>query len=245
MNRTAAFFSLVLLSSISFAESRPSLEFETSTYGQYVWRGLVLTDGPVIQTSATAGYRGVHLNIFTNTDLDSANPRRGKFSDLDYEIGYDREIETATLSGGVIRYTFPNTPIESTTELYGGARFAVPLHPSVKVFADVGAIDGAYVTFDVAHSFAMRKLRPGMPWSAEFSAGIGAASKGFNRGYFGVERAGLVDFHPAFALPIGLGSHARLTPRVGYSGAIGSGLRRSEVLKAHNFYFGLSLLFRL
>ncbi|MCC7497898.1 MAG: hypothetical protein IT160_09995 [Bryobacterales bacterium] len=245
MKKTYRIVFVLLASGVAFAESHPSLDLETSALSQYVWRGIILTNGPLLQTSATADYRGVHLNILANNDLESSNGRRGEFSELDYEIGYDHHAERATLSCGLIHYTFPSTHEESTTELYAGAGFAVPLHPSVKVYSDVGAIHGTYVSFDLAHSIALPKLGPNKPWSAEFSAGAGAASKGFNRGYYGVERAGVVDFHPAIALPVSLGSRIRLTPRVGYSGVASSLLRPSEAPKAHNFYFGVSLLFHI
>ncbi len=224
------------------AEERIGVSFETGTYSQYIWRGLTMTDGPVLQTSTTATYRHAHLNVFTNMDLGAANQRPRKISELDFDAGYDRTFERVTLSGGFIHYTFPNTLFPTTTELYWGAAVAVPLHPAVKVFADVGAIRGTYVTLDVAHTITLLKPRPNVIWSAEFSAGLGAGSPGYNRGYFGVPHAALIDVHPAIAVPLSLGPHVRVTPRVGYGLVMDESLRQSEIAKVHGFYCGISFL---
>lgn len=228
---------------VLLAEQRPSATVEVGTYSQYIWRGMVITDGPVLQSSSTIDYRGYHLNVFTNTDLDSVNQRRGKVSELDFDAGYSRTFEKATVSAGLIHYTFPNTSVPSTTELYGGVGLAGPLHPSFKVYVDVGAIDGAYATFDVSHTLVLPRLRPNITWAAELSAGLGAGTSGYNTGYFGVSRTGLVDVHPGLALPIAFGKRLRITPRVGYAAVVDSALRKSLVARAHGFYYGLSLAY--
>jgi hypothetical protein len=222
------------------AADRPGVNVEASAYNQYVWRGMVITDGPVLQTSTTAGYRAFHLNLFTNTDLGSVNGRRGKFSEVDYDMGYDYSAEKMTLSGGAIRYTFPNTPYASMTELYGGASFAVPLRPSVKAYVGVGAISGTYVTCDFSHAFTLLKPRPNVTWSAEVTAGLGAGSSGYNQRNFGPRGAAMVDFHPAFSAPVKVGSRVRITPRIGYASMVDRALRCSGTAKAHNFFAGLS-----
>lgn len=237
----------VLFSGIAFcaieglAERRPAVNVEAGTYSQYIWRGMVVTNGPVLQTSSTVSDRGYHLNVFTNLDLGSVNQRRGKFSEVDYDAGYDRLLEKATLSAGLIHYTFPNTQAASTTELYAGAALAAPLHPSAKVYVDVGAIDGTYATFDISHALALPKPGRGMTWSADFTAGLGAGSRGFGKGYYGVEHAGFADFHSGISLPVGIGRRVHVSPRAGYSSVVDSTLRRSEIMKAHNFYFGLCI----
>jgi hypothetical protein len=223
------------------AQQRPTVNVEVSTYGQYVWRGMVVTNGPVMQTSTTAGYRGFHLNAFTNTDLNRVNQRRGKVSELDFDAGYDRSFEKATLSGGVIRYTFPNTGFPSTTEFYAGVSLAAPLRPTVRLYREVGSIDGSYASFDTSHGFALPKPHPKVTWGAELSAGLGVASSCYNKGYFGVDRAGFADFHPALALPFGFGTHVRITPRAGYASVLDSALRQSATVKPHNFFVGVSL----
>lgn len=223
------------------AQQEPAWSIDVGSHSQYVWRGMVVTNGPVLQTSATLGYRGFHLNAFTSNDLTRVNDRRGKLSELDFDAGYDKAFEKTTLSGGVIRYTFPNTGAPSTTELYAGASFKAPLRPSARIYFDVGSIKGSYATFDASHGFALPKFHPGANWNAEFSAGLGVATSGYNQGYFGVNQSGFVDFHPTLALPVDLGAHFRVTPRLSYAFVLDGALRESATPKSHGFFFGLGV----
>lgn len=223
------------------AQDRPSVSVEASTYSQYVWRGLVLTDAPVLQTSSTAGYRGLHLNVFTNTDLGAVNQRNRQVSELDYDAGYDRAFEKVTLSGGAVHYTFPNTSFPSTTELYGGVGFTNWLHPSAKIYIEVGSIKGAYTTFDVSHAFVLTKPRQNMTWAAELATGVGAGSSGYTKGYFGVARTSLVDFHSTLSVPVTIGPHLRVIPSAGYASVLDAVLRQSSAATVHGFYCGLSI----
>jgi hypothetical protein len=223
------------------AADRPVFSVESGVFSQYVWRGMLPTNGPVLQHSVTALWRGAHLNAWTNTDLNSANGRRGKFNEVDIDVGYDRALENVSLSAGAIRYTFPSTTAAATTEVYAGATLAAPLGPSVKVYFDVDGIRGAYATFDVSHSVALPPPYPQVRWSLELAAGAGWGSSGWNRSNFGVRERGLVDFHPGLAMPIGLGKRWRVTPRIGYSALARGILRQSGVPAPHGFAAGLTL----
>lgn len=97
-------------------------------FSQYVWRGMLPTNGPVLQNSVTALWRGAHLNMWTNLDLDAANGRRGKFNEVDFEAGYERSLAKAGISAGVIRYRFPNTPAAPITEVYADATRSLSNH---------------------------------------------------------------------------------------------------------------------
>ena len=225
------------------AADRPVYSVESSVFSQYVWRGMLPTNGPVLQNSVTALWRGAHLNMWTNLDLNSANGRRGKFNEVDFDAGYDRSLEKVGFSAGAIRYTFPNTPFAATTELYAGATLAVPLRPAVKAYFDVDGIRGAYVTFDVSHAVPMPKPHPSVGWSVELAAGAGWGSNGCSRSYFGVHQQGLMDVHPGLAVPVSLGKRWRLTPRLGYAALARSALRLSGVAAPHGFAAGLVLGF--
>jgi outer membrane scaffolding protein for murein synthesis (MipA/OmpV family) len=127
--------------------------------------------------------------------------------------------------------------------VFTGATLAVPLRPSVKAYFDVDSIRGAYVTFDVSHSVAMPKPHPRVSWSVELAAGAGWGSSGYSRSNFGVDRQGLVDFHPSLGMPVEFGKHWRLTPRLGYATLVQSALRQSGVPAPHGFVGGLALGF--
>jgi len=216
---------------------------ESSVFSQYVWRGMIATDGPVLQNSVTASWRGVHLNIWTNQDLTSANERTGKFDEVDLDAGYDRSLKKAVITAGVVHYTFPNTPATATTELYAGGTLEAPLRPAVKVFFDVDGARGNYLTFDVSHAVHLPQLSESVVWSIECAAGAGWGSSGYILKWFGVREEGWVDFHPSLAVPVSFGKHWRLTPRLSYATLARSVLRQSGVPSPHNFVAGLALGF--
>jgi hypothetical protein len=225
------------------AADRPSISAETGVFSQYVWRGMLPTNGPVLQNSVTATWRGAHLNMWTNQDLNAASGPRGKFNEIDFDAGYDRSLKKAGISAGVIRYTFPGTLAAATTELYAGAALAAPLRPAVKAFFDVDGIRGAYLTFDVSHAVPMPKPVPSVDWSVELATGVGWGSSGYSLANFGVREPGWVDVHPSLAVPVSYGKRWSLTPRLGYAALARSALRQSGVAAPHGFTVGLALGF--
>jgi hypothetical protein len=225
------------------AAERPEFSVENGVFSQYTQRGTLPTNGPVLQNSITALWRGAHLNVWTNLNLDSVNGRRGKFDEVDFDAGYDRSFEIVSFSAGAIRYQFPNTTAHATTEVYAGATLAAPLRPAVKAYFDLDGIRGTYVTFDVSQSVPLPPLYPQVRWSLNLSAGAGWGSSGCGLFNFGVRERGLVDLHPGLAVPIGLGKHWRVTPRIGYATLARKALRDSDAPAPHSFAGGVTLGF--
>jgi hypothetical protein len=240
----AAAGALLAATGIAPAADGPSFTFEATPLSQYVWRGLVLTNGPVLQTSSTLTYRGAHLNVFTNQDLNGVNGRRWKVDELDFDLGYDYARNKTTLSAGAIHYQYPSTIAASTTELYAGVGFAGPLNPSVRGYFDVASMRGGYVTADVSHSVSLPKLASDVTWKAVLAAGAGCGSANHNAAYYGVKRLALADLHPTLSLPLSRGKY-RLTPRLGYGMLLDPALRGGRATKAHGFSGGVGFAFTL
>jgi len=237
---------VVAVSTVRFAAAEaPTLAVESGVFSQYVWRGMLETDGPVLENSVTAGWHGAHLNIWTNQDLNSVNGRRGEIGEVDFDAGYDRSLEKAVLSAGMIRYTFPNTLTAANTELYAGAALKMPLRPSAKVFFDAGRIHGTYLTLDVSHTVPLPPLAESATWSIELAAGAGWGSSGYSQAYFHLREPGWVDFHPGIGVPFRFGKHWGCTPRLSYASLARGPLRQSLVPSAHNFVAGVALGFTL
>jgi hypothetical protein len=234
---------LAVLTLRQAAAERPTISAESSVFSQYVWRGMLLTNGPVLQNSVTTLWRGAHLNIWTNQDLNSVDGRRGKFNEVDFDAGYDRSLKKAVISAGAIRYAFPNTPTAATTELYAGAALAVPMQPAVKAFFDVAGTRVTYLTFDISHAVPLPQLSESVGWSVELAGGAGWGSSGYNLAWFGIKEPGWVDFHPSMAVLVRFGKHWRLTPRLSYAALARNVLRQSGVSFPHNFVAGLAFGF--
>ena len=222
---------------------RPEFTAEAGVFSQYVWRGLVITDGPVVQPAVTVSYQGFHAGVWGNMDLNDVNGRRRQFSEVDYYAGYERSAGKLGLSGGVFVYTFPNTGYRATTELYAGASLATFLNPSVTAFFDVDEIGGTYISFDVSRAVALPKPGARIDWSAELAAGAGWGSGDYNSGYFGAAGSGFVDFHPSVSLPVTIAGKLTVTPALAYGNLVDRELRRSAGPHTHNFFGGVKVSF--
>ena len=51
---------------------------------KYVWRGILVTDDPVLQPSITFAFKGFSLNIWANMDLTDVNDNDGEVKGSDF-----------------------------------------------------------------------------------------------------------------------------------------------------------------
>ncbi len=122
---------------------------------KYVWRGITLTDGPVLQPSYTFAAKGVGVNIWQNVDLDDANGTPGQVSEHDYTLSCEFTAGKATVSLGVLYYSFPASAGDPTTEIVAGASFDVAASPSVVLYQDVDSLHGLYATLGASHGISL------------------------------------------------------------------------------------------
>ena len=225
----------------AFAEEteRPSVSADVAVSSKYVWRGLILTDDPVLQPSLTVGYKGLGLNIWANTDLTDGNGTPGEINELDYTLDYSFSVKQVNLGVGVIQYTFPHTDFEPTTELYGTAALDVLLAPTVKIYWDVDEVGGVYGTLGIGHSFPLKEVK-GISSSLDLSGSLGYATSGWNEGYYGVHSSGLVDLLLTVGLPISIDGHLSITPYISYSQLIDGDLK-DAVEDDNATFFGATL----
>ena len=219
----------------------PTVSLDTSFFSKYVWRGLVLTDGPVWQPSVTAEWQGLSLNVWGNLDFDDVNHLSGEFNEVDWTLGYEHQI-VGPLSGslGLIVYEFPNTAFKTTTEITTGLALDVPLAPSLTAYFDVDQTDGVYLLAEVAHSIELPKFAENVTAAVDLGAGLGWGSAKNNASYFGVKSAAVTDYYLSVGLPIAIGDHLTITPSVKYTSIVNGNLREG-VLSDDNVVYGISL----
>jgi hypothetical protein len=138
-------------------EGAASFSVAVTPFTEYVWRGMPLTDGPVLQSSYTLAAKGVSFNIWENVDLDNAKGVPGAVTEHDYMLGYDLTAGKATVSLGLLYYTFPDLG-DPTTEIVVGASFDVPGKPSITLYRDVDDLEGLYASIGAGHSFALQSI---------------------------------------------------------------------------------------
>jgi uncharacterized protein (TIGR02001 family) len=236
-----AAFALGISSGASAEETKgPAVSADVTVASKYVWRGLRLTDDPVLQPSLTVDYKGLGLNIWGNTDLTDVNGTPGEINELDYTLSYSFSVDKVDLSIGVIQYTFPHTDFEPTTEIYGTAGLSVLLSPTVSVYYDSDEVGGLYGTFGVSHSFPLGEVIKGISPSLDLSGSIAYATSDWNEGYYGVDSSGLVDLLLTASLSVPIDEYLSLAPFVSFSQVMDSDLKNA-VADDNATFFGATL----
>jgi hypothetical protein len=180
---------LVVIGGLAGAESAAAqaIGADASLFSSYVWRGLSLTNKPVLQPDVyvtfPAGNASITVGGWANIDL-------GKYDDPDDDFSesgglsafnfaeFDPWIEASfpagektTLTAGA---TAGLTSDANTVELYGKAAFDVPLSPKIGIWYDVDKIKGAYFEGAISHTLpASEKVSVVLGAIAGFSAGQG------------------------------------------------------------------------
>lgn len=217
-------------------EGSVSLSGEVAFLNMYVWRGIRLTDGPVMQPSATLTVGGFYANVWANVDLDDVNGNEYKFNEVDFTANYSQGIGPVSLFGGVIYYTFPNTDFDSTMEVFVGASLETPLSPTVTVYRDIDLIEGFYVNFAVSHEIPIE----GTDGVINLFANASWSDEDYNFGYFGVAKNTLTDFLVGGSLSMGLMEGIGIAPYLAFANFIDSDIG-DLYEEPENFVYGVKL----
>lgn len=169
----------------------------------YVWRGLVINDEPVLQPSFTATQTIGRIGSFSfiiwgNLDITDYYGTNNEFSEIDLTASYSLPYGPIGLEVGFIHYSFPTTNDSATTEVYVTAGYEpedIPLAFSFSAFYDFDEIEGFYLSGKIT------SLIPVSPQlSLELSLSAGYANSDYNLGYFNVSDSSLVDSVASAAL---------------------------------------------
>ncbi|MEN8008097.1 MAG: TorF family putative porin [Candidatus Krumholzibacteriota bacterium] len=225
------------------------IEAELPYYTKYVWRGMNLVDDAVLQPSIEVGLFGFELGVWGNLDLTDINGDSGKFSEVDYFLGYELELPLVELGTGFIFYTFPEIDGAGTTEFYLSAEAGVLLSPSLAVYFDIDEVKGTYWEASVNHDFAL-----GETATLNLAAGLGMGSESYINGYFGEMLlvpnpdlgASPADYHVRASLPFHPVPLFTIAPSVTYTSLLGdaeTALDNDELLyygKSENVVWGIA-----
>jgi hypothetical protein len=180
-----------LLGSAVPAHAQATFGVDLDLFSSYVWRGLTLTNKPVLEpgvwVSFPAGNASITAGGWANIDLgqyddasdisESGGTSAFNLAEFDPYAEVSFPVGNATLTGGVTGYIYPNddpgyTSDFNTWEVYGKAGLDVPLSPELSIYYDIDKIKGAYIEANVSHSLAAsEKVSIDLGASAGFSAG--------------------------------------------------------------------------
>jgi uncharacterized protein (TIGR02001 family) len=151
------------------------VRYEATLLSQYVWRGITLTDGPVLQPSVTISHDGgLSFEVWGNVDLADENDTPWEVNEARLVLDYRRRIGGVDLGAGLIEYLFPNTPFPGTREAY--LRFGIEaiVAPELELYYDFDEIDGAYARLAFTY---VRELNAS--WRFALVASVGYADAAF------------------------------------------------------------------
>ena len=165
-----------------------STEASVDWVTSYVWRGMRLTNNPVIQPSVTVSAYGISLNAWGSIDVTDVNEENGadyRLQEVDYTASYSyAPVEGLDLTGGFAWYAFSG--FDSTGEVFATATLSkVLLSPSLSAYYDVNEADGFYLNAGVEHEFEItQKL------GLTLAGGLGWGSRNYHEYYFGDSASG-------------------------------------------------------
>ncbi|MBN2161904.1 MAG: MipA/OmpV family protein [Pontiellaceae bacterium] len=167
----------------------PEVTAEAALLSSYVWRGQVYNNDAVLQPQITVSHMGFSLNVWGNYNLagKDCGGVSSDFSEIDFSLAYNVPFNLSDMEivVGATHYTFPNTGVESTSEVFvNGAittfeDLVVPVIPSVTLFGDVDEARGTYVLIDVCAPYEVSEY---LKVSGGVSMGYGNTS--YNDFYF-------------------------------------------------------------
>jgi hypothetical protein len=245
-------FGLVILITVlgvtSAEEQTIKFGLSMDYYSKYIWRGQNVDNSSVLQPTVSASAYGFTGSFWGNLDLTNrsktAPDNSWEFSEYDWTLDYTSavpDVNWLNFSVGTIYYQFPNTHVDSTTEIYGGLSLSsVPLTPFFKWFRDVDEFKGSYLQFGLGHTF--EKL---MEWNEncycglQLGASVGWSNSAYNNGYFGVDGGQFNDL----TLSVGLCTQIyswMVRPSVNYSTMLSDSIRQATD-KSENVWFGVGL----
>lgn len=150
------------------------VQYETELFSRYVWRGITLTEGPVLQPSVTIAHdSGISLELWGNVDLSDDNDTQWQLNETRIAIDYSRRLGGVEIGAGLIEYLFPNTPFPGTRELHLRVEIEATVSPRLEVYYDFKEVDGAYARLALTYR---RELGPVWRLALEASAGYADAA---------------------------------------------------------------------
>lgn len=231
-------------SSAAFAgEDSPSVNVDLTFGSRYVWRGLILTDDPVLQPSLTIGYKKLSLNVWANNDLtDKGASGESEITELDYTLDYSSSVDKFSYSLGVIQYTFPDVG-EGTTELYGSIGYDFVVSPTLTLYYDTDEAGGIYANLGLGYSLPLPEVAEVSP-SLVLSGSVAYATSNWNEFYYSVDDSAFVDLLLTATLTVPVDNHITVSPYLSYSLLLDSKLEDAANAAGSDedpFFFGVTL----
>lgn len=232
------------------------LDLGVDWYTKYIWRGMVLTNDPVLQPSATLSYKGFFVNAWGNVDVTDVNETDNSeysLQELDFTVGYQTTLNDMVNVGvGYILYTFPGTGRNAmsernnpkTSEVYASAGLNVILKPTLTVYCDIDETRGVYATFGIGHTFELTEAL-----GLSLGGTVGWGSNNYHEAYLGTaanqgDTNALSDYNLSASLDYAVNDNISVSAVVAYSNFVDpklSDLAETNYKHNENIYGGVKV----
>jgi hypothetical protein len=187
---------------------------------KYIWRGINLDNGCVLQPSLGLNYAGFTATIWGNLDLtnyngtwyDFTSKPAGKFTEWDASLQYTHKVGPVNATVGFVDYQFPYQGYDRTQEAYATIGWSGCADVALSGYLGILDIDGFYSTLNVSKE--VTKL-----WSAPLVVGaqVGYGDKKHNRYYYGYNKETFTDALFSVSATFDQGKGYTITPYLKYS----------------------------
>lgn len=217
----------------------PTFSHETTWNSKYVWRGLVLDDKPVIQTSNTLSFGETELNVWASRRASQVLSGRGG-AELDLTLSRSMSWGWATVTPALIYYTYPGMGAPSSAEAAISLEVeAGPVTFFSNHYLDFAECAGGY--FGEAGLGWERSMSPNLTLGGD--AAIGWGNKKFHVVNYGAGKDSVTTFAVRAYANFQLSERVFAQPTVTYSRVL-DGALRSASSSPDQLVWGLSLGFR-
>lgn len=123
-------------------------EAKVAFLSRYVWRGVVLSEGVVLQPEGYVEVAGFYADVWSNLELDT-----GESNEIDFTFGRAWEWKGLQWDAGYILYWPANYPVSQ--EVYLSVGWETWVTPKVTVYYDFDEGDGAFIQAELEKTWTL------------------------------------------------------------------------------------------
>jgi hypothetical protein len=178
-------------------ESPITVDLDVGVYTDYMFRGFNLYDGISFQPSIATSYAldengSITASVWSHIPGENSENDNDDYTEIDYNLYYNRTIGDLSLSTGFMWYTYENSDLSSTAEVFLSLALDTLLTPTISVYHDFEEFDTQYYELGLSHRFDIAALGDGFNVSPFVNFGFASNSEkvyaddGFVQSTFGL-----------------------------------------------------------
>jgi len=129
----------------AIANAENSAGASVDVMSQYVWRGIALSNGLVMQPSVDFNLGALNVNMWSNIDMDPIGTEESSaYNETDLSIGYSMPFEALDMSIGYIYYSLGDPALDTHEVYLSVGKELGPVAPYLNIYYDVDEGSGIY-----------------------------------------------------------------------------------------------------